>query len=69
MYRDESLKGLYFIRHHWLPVKLALAIVIVKAEPIEDRVRRAHIHFHPCPERRRGLVVPCVDDATPDMFA
>ena len=29
----------------------------------------AHVHLHPCPERCGGLVVPRVDNATPDMFA
>jgi hypothetical protein len=27
------------------------------------------VHFHPGPECAGGLVVPCVNDATPDMFA
>lgn len=26
-------------------------------------------HFHACPEGLRGLVIPCVDNTTPNMLA
>lgn len=28
-----------------------------------------NVHFHPGPESAGGLVIPCVDDTTPDMLA
>jgi hypothetical protein len=67
MNRDESFEGLDLVGEDGLaiggtrPDQQGFDLVLI--------VRRWNLHLHPSPEGLAGLVVPCVDDATADMFS
>lgn len=64
VYRDESFEHLDFI----LQDRLSIRVTLLAHWP-HGAMREASSRFHAAPEGLRRLVVPCINDAAPDMFS
>ena len=63
VHRDQGFEGLYFVRKYRLPVDASTSGAISRSLWGHNQ------HFHARPERLRGLVIPCVNDASANMFS
>ena len=57
----------------WRKTAVSIALEMILPASLNGQIRQGlgsiDSHFHTSPEGLRGLVIPCVDDAGPDMLA